>query len=83
VGKIASVLFLDIKGAFPNAVPARLVHNLRKQRILGKYISLVEHMLIDRKTLLKFNGYESEPLVIDNRIGQVSHSLLPFSEYLT
>jgi len=29
-GKVAAVLFLDIKGAFPNTVPERLVHNLRK-----------------------------------------------------
>ena len=33
MGKVAAVLFLDIKGAFPNAVPKRLVHNLRKRRI--------------------------------------------------
>ncbi len=30
-GLIASVLFLDIEGAFPNAVPSKLIHNLRKR----------------------------------------------------
>ena len=29
-GKVTLVLFLDIKGAFPNANPEKLVHNLRK-----------------------------------------------------
>jgi len=29
-GKVAAVLFLDIEGAFLNAAPTRLVHNLRK-----------------------------------------------------
>ena len=29
VGKVTSALFLDIEGAFPNAVPSRLEHNLR------------------------------------------------------
>jgi len=29
-GKVTSVLFLDIEGAFPNVVPSRLVHNLQK-----------------------------------------------------
>ena len=29
-GKVTSVLFLDIEGAFPNAVPSKLVYNLRK-----------------------------------------------------
>jgi hypothetical protein len=41
-GKIIAVLFLDIKGVFPNAVPSRLLHNLRKCRIPGKYINFVE-----------------------------------------
>ncbi len=27
-GNVVSVLFLDVEGAFPNAIPARLVHNL-------------------------------------------------------
>lgn len=70
VGRVASVLFLDIEGAFPNAVPARLIHNLRKRRIPGKYINVVERMLTDRSTTLKFDGYESEPIAIDNGIGQ-------------
>ena len=29
-GKVVAILFLDIEGAFPNAVPSKLVHNLRK-----------------------------------------------------
>ena len=28
--KVAAVLFLDIEGAFPNVVPTKLIHNLRK-----------------------------------------------------
>jgi hypothetical protein len=40
-GKVAAVLFLDIEGAFPKAVPERLVHNLRKRRLPTKYINFV------------------------------------------
>ncbi len=69
-GKITAVLFLDIEGAFPNAVPLRLAHNLRKCRIPGKYIDFVERMLNSRSTLLKYNGYVAAPLKIDNGIGQ-------------
>ena len=29
-GEVTSVLFLDVEGAFPNAVPELLAHNLRK-----------------------------------------------------
>ena len=69
-GSIAAVLFLDIEGAFPNAVPSRLLHNLRKCRIPGKYVNFVEKMLTGRRTSLKYDGYTSEPLEIDNGIGQ-------------
>ena len=31
--KVVSILFLDVKGAFPNAVTKWLLHNLRKWRI--------------------------------------------------
>ena len=44
-GKVTSVLFLDIEGAFPNADPSRLVHNLRKRGILLKYANFVNSML--------------------------------------
>jgi len=64
------VLFLDIEGAFSNAVPSRLAHNLRKCRILGKYVNFVERMLNSRSILLKYDGYMAAPLVIDNSIGQ-------------
>jgi len=70
VGKVAAVLFLDIKGAFPNAILERLVHNLRKQRIPSKYTKFVSNMLCGRVTTLKFNGYTSAPIHIDNSIGQ-------------
>jgi len=44
-GNVTSVLFLDVEGAFPNAVPQKLVHNLRKRRIPRRYISFIEGML--------------------------------------
>ena len=31
--KVVSVLFLDVEGAFPNAVTSKLIHNLKKRRI--------------------------------------------------
>ena len=69
-GKVAAVLFLDIEGAFPNAIPERLVHNLRKRRIPSKYTKFVSNMLRGRVTTLKFDGYTSAPIHIDNGIGQ-------------
>ena len=31
--RVVSVLFLDVEGAFPNAVTARLTHNLKRRRV--------------------------------------------------
>ncbi len=69
-GKVTAVLFLDIEGAFPNAVPSKLIHNLRKHGIPRKYIDFMKGMLSGRCTALKFNGYMSDPIEIDNGIGQ-------------
>jgi len=69
-GKVTAVLFLDIEGAFPNANPERLVHNLRKQRVPAAYTAFVHNMLRDRATTLRFDGYVSDSILIDNGIGQ-------------
>ncbi len=47
-----------------------MIHNLRKQGLPHKYIDFIDGMLRDRVTTLKFNGYISSPIEIDNRIGQ-------------
>jgi len=70
VGKVTSALFLDIEGTFPNAVPSCLEHNLRKCQVPSKIIKFICKMLHGRVTTLKFNGYMSEPINIDNGIGQ-------------
>jgi len=69
-GKVVAVLFLDIEGAFPNAVPKRLIHNLRKRGIPRKYTKFINNMLWGRVTTLKFDGYSLAPIHIDNGIGQ-------------
>jgi hypothetical protein len=69
-GNIVPVLFLDIEGAFPNTVPERLIHNLRRRGILGRYANFVAGMLRDRTTFLRFDSYSSEAISIDNSIGQ-------------
>jgi hypothetical protein len=69
-GKVTSVLFLDIEGAFPNAVPSRLVHNMRKRGVPGKIVSFIHGMLRGRLTALKFDGFTLEPINIDNGIRQ-------------
>jgi hypothetical protein len=68
--RVASVLFLDVEGAFPNAVTTRLIHNLKKRRIPTAIVRYVKLLLMDRKTRLKFDDYVSETINITNGIGQ-------------
>lgn len=69
-GYVASVLYLDVEGAFPNAVTDRLIHNMKKRRVPTKYIGLVQALLTDRRTQLKFDDHTSAPIPINNGIGQ-------------
>ena len=68
--KVASVLFLDIEGAFPNAVTDRLAHNMRKRQLPIEIIRFTERMLTGCKTQLRFNDTTSEWIPINNGIGQ-------------
>ena len=68
--QVASVLFLNVEGAFPNAVTDRLLHNLRKRRIPNIYIKFITQLLTNRRTRIKFDNYTSETMEITNGIGQ-------------
>ncbi|KAJ3518307.1 hypothetical protein NMY22_g13741 [Coprinellus aureogranulatus] len=69
-GDVVSVLFLDVEGAFPNAVTDKVLHNMRKRRIPERYVNMVANMLEGRKTKLRFDDFLSEFIHIDNGIGQ-------------
>jgi len=64
--KVASVLFLDVQGAFPNVVKEVLIHNMRQRSIPTKYVRLVELMLTGRKTKLSFDDFTSDFIPINN-----------------
>jgi hypothetical protein len=69
-GKVVSVLFLDIEGAFPNANVDRLLHNMRLRRIPEPYVLFVDRMIRGRRTSLKFDDYISDTFDIPTGIGQ-------------
>lgn len=68
--KVASILFLDVEGAFPNAVTKTLIHNLRKRRIPEAYVKFIAILLTDRRTKIKFDDFISGTIEITNGIGQ-------------
>ena len=64
--KVASILFLDVQGAFPNVVKETLLHNMRQRGVPSKYVTITELMLTGRKTRLSFNNYLSDFIPISN-----------------
>ena len=64
--KVASVLFLDVQGAFPNVVKKVLLHNMRLRGVPAEYIRVTEHMLTGRKTRLSFDDFLSAFIPINN-----------------
>ena len=42
---VAAMHFLDVKGAFPNTVSARLLHNMHMHRVPEEYILFVDCLL--------------------------------------
>jgi endonuclease/exonuclease/phosphatase family metal-dependent hydrolase/predicted RNA-binding Zn-ribbon protein involved in translation (DUF1610 family) len=68
--QVVSVLFLDIEGAFPNAVNERLLHNLKARRTPTKIVEFIHNLLRERFTTLKFDDFTSDRIVLDNGIGQ-------------
>ena len=69
-GRVASVLFLDIEGAFPNAVKDRLLHNMRKRRVPEELVRTVGTVLTNRSTKLRFDDFLSAPIPLMNGIRQ-------------
>ena len=69
-GKVVLILFLDVEGAFPNAVTDRVIHTLRRKCLPVCHINYVLNLLENRITKLKFDDFMSAPIQIDNGIGQ-------------
>src|SRR6266702_1713140 len=68
--EVVSVLFLDIEGAFPNAVNEKLIQNMKKRRVPTKLVQFTANLLRERSTTLKFDDFISENIPISNGIGQ-------------
>ena len=68
--EVASVLFLDIKSAFPAATPDRLFHNMRMRGVPTVIVDWLAEKLRGRKTILTFDDFISELYAIDSGIDQ-------------
>ena len=68
--QVVAALFLDINGAFPNAVTEQLLYNLQVCHILEVYVTFIKNMLTGRCNRLKFNDYVSDWFELNNGIVQ-------------
>ena len=69
---VASLLCLDIAGAFDKVSHARVLHNMRKKGIPERMVTWVESFLGGRKTTLSINGRKSNVYQVSCGIPQGS-----------
>lgn len=63
-GQVASLLLLDVSGAFDNVSHARLLHNLRKRRVDERTAKWITSFLSDRHTKIAVDGFTSQEYLI-------------------
>ena len=68
--EVVSVLFLDIKGAFPSVSVRQLVHNLRMKGVPREYTDWIQHKLTGHCTTIAFDNYTSDPLRVSDGCDQ-------------
>lgn len=81
-GEVASLLCLDVKGAFPSMAIDMLKHEMRLQGIPREHVEWMERRLVGRKTTLVFDDYKSEPFAVEDGLDQGdAHSLIAWLIY--
>lgn len=69
---MASLLLLDVSGAFDNVSRTRLLHNLRKRRVDLTLVQWIDSFLCDRSSTLKLQEYTAPSTPIQTGIPQGS-----------
>lgn len=76
--KVASLLLLDVAGAFDNINQSRLIHNLRKRQVDHKLVQWIQSFLSGQTTIIKTRKHTTDPIFTPNGIPQGS----PLSQIL-
>lgn len=71
-GQVASLLLLDVSGAFDNVSHKRLLHNLRKRRVDETVVQWIASFLSDRHTKIVIDGHESGEYPVETGVPQGS-----------
>jgi hypothetical protein len=67
-GQVASLLLLDVSGAFDNVSHQRLLHNLRKRKVDESTVRWIASFLSDRHTCILVDRYKSKDYAINTGI---------------
>lgn len=70
--QVASLLLLDVSGAFDTVSHERLAHNLRKRKVDEKIVKWIASFLSARKTRITIDGFQSGEYQINTGIPQGS-----------
>ena len=68
--QVTMVLFLDIEGTFLNVVTSKLIHSMKKRGLPELLIRFTKMVLKKCNMILQFNNHLSDPIKLDNGIGQ-------------
>jgi hypothetical protein len=71
-GDRVAILSLDVSGAYDNVSHERLLHDLQKRGLGGKWAAWIKSFLSDRSTTLKLPEYSTEKLEVNIGIPQGS-----------
>jgi ribonuclease HI len=71
-GQVASLLLLDVSGAFDNVSHKRLLHDLRKRKVDENTVRWIASFLSDMHTHILVDGFNSQDYAINTGIPQGS-----------
>jgi hypothetical protein len=66
--KVASLLLLDVSGAFDNVLHERLLYNLRTHRVDERIVLWIASFLSERQIRITIDDFTSEEYAINTRI---------------
>jgi hypothetical protein len=66
--KVASLLLLDVSGAFDNVLYERLLHNLRTRRVDERMVLWIASFLSERQTRITIDDFILKEYAINTRI---------------
>ena len=69
-GKVATAIFLDVKGAYPSTDVEMLQHEMRLVGIPVQYAEWLQQRMEGRTTTISFDGHQSKTFDVENGLDQ-------------